>query len=169
MDKLSEARKIINSVDREMAQLFCQRMDAVKMVAEYKQEHGLPVFDGKREAEVIKNNSLLVEDSELRAYYVNYVKAVMDISKNYQHKLLEGSSVAYCGVEGAFANIAANGIGGRMDELCEITPKKFNKKAYILKDTSDAPIETVKKMSTKEELFEALKKMRREYEPFLAD
>ena len=31
-----------------------------------------------------------------------------------------------------FANIAANGIGGRMDELCEITPRKFEKKAYII-------------------------------------
>lgn len=68
-----------------------------------------------------------------------------------------------------FANIAANGIGGRMDELCEIIPRKFDKKVYELKDTSDSPIETVKKMSTKEELFKALKEMRKEYEPFLAD
>ena len=62
-----------------------------------------------------------------------------------------------------FANIAANGIGGRMDELCEITPRKFDKKVYELKDTSDSPIETVKKMSTKEELFEALKERKSKY------
>ena len=110
MDKLQMARKTINSIDKQMAELFCKRMDAVKSVAEYKQEHGLSVFDGGREAEVIRNNSLLVEDSELRAYYVNYIKSVMDISKNYQHKLLEGATIAYCGVEGAFANIAAKRI-----------------------------------------------------------
>ena len=34
----------------------------------------------------------------------------MDISKAYQHRLLEGMRVAYSGVEGAFANIAANRI-----------------------------------------------------------
>ena len=32
MDKLTEARKIINSVDAEMAKLFCRRMAAVKDV-----------------------------------------------------------------------------------------------------------------------------------------
>ena len=68
-----------------------------------------------------------------------------------------------------FANIAANGIGGRMDELTEITPRKFDKKVYELKGTSDSPIKTEKKMSTKKELFDALKEMRKEYEPFLAD
>lgn len=110
MDKLQTARKAINSIDKQMADLFCRRMEAVKLVAEYKQEHGLPVFDGGREAEVIKNNSLLVSDAELRAYYVNYVKSVMDISKNYQHRLLEGARIAYSGVEGAFAYIAAKRI-----------------------------------------------------------
>ena len=34
----------------------------------------------------------------------------MDISKNFQHRLLEGMKVAFSGVEGAFANIAANRI-----------------------------------------------------------
>ena len=36
MDKLQEARKIINEVDLEMARLFEERMNAVKIVAEYK-------------------------------------------------------------------------------------------------------------------------------------
>ena len=110
MDKLQIARKKINQIDSMMAELFCERMEAVKLVAEYKQEHGLPVFDGGREAEIIKNNSLLVADEELRAYYINYLKAVMDISKTYQHKILEGARIAYSGVEGAFAYIAAKRI-----------------------------------------------------------
>ncbi len=110
MDKLQAARESINSIDKEMARLFCERMDAVKLVAEHKREHGIPVFDSEREAEVIKSNSLLIEDEELRAYYVNYIKSLMDISKNYQHRILEGARIAYCGVEGAFAHIAAKSI-----------------------------------------------------------
>lgn len=110
MDKLQQAREIINKVDKEMAKLFCERMDAAKLVAEHKKEHGLPIFDGAREAEVIRKNSLLVEDEELRAYYVNYIKSLMDISKSYQHRLIEGARIAYSGVEGAFAYIAAKNI-----------------------------------------------------------
>lgn len=110
MDKLQTARQIINSVDKEMAKLFSQRMEAVKLVAQYKQENGLPVFDGAREKEVILNNSKLVENDEIRSYYISYLQNLMDISKNYQHRILEGACIAYCGVEGAFAHIAAKRI-----------------------------------------------------------
>ena len=110
MDKLQIARQSINSIDKEMAKLFCKRMEAVRLVAEHKQEHGLPVYDGGREAEVIKNNSLLVEDDELRSFYINYLQSMMDISKSYQHRLLEGARIAYSGIEGAFAYIAAQQI-----------------------------------------------------------
>ena len=41
MNQLDEARKIINDVDAKMAELFCERMRAVDMVAEYKKEHGI--------------------------------------------------------------------------------------------------------------------------------
>lgn len=66
-----------------------------------------------------------------------------------------------------FANVAANGIGGRMDLLTEITPREIKKVSYKLEDTKDAPISTFKKIDKKAELFDELKKMRGEYEPFL--
>ena len=68
-----------------------------------------------------------------------------------------------------FANIAANGIGGRMDQLCEIVPKKHEAAVCKLTDSKEAPIKTVPKMSTKAELYEALEKMKAAYKPFLAD
>jgi GTP-sensing pleiotropic transcriptional regulator CodY len=43
--KLDEAREVINEVDEQMIQLFIKRMAAVSMVAEYKAENSLPVFD----------------------------------------------------------------------------------------------------------------------------
>lgn len=107
MSELDRAREIINEVDREMAELFCRRMEAVKTVAKYKQERGLPVLDASREAAVIERNSALVEDDELRPYYVNFITNNMEVSRAFQHRLLEGMRVAYSGVPGAFANIAA--------------------------------------------------------------
>lgn len=110
MDMLESARKAINEIDKEMSELFVKRMQASAQVGQYKLSHGLPVYDGGREAEVIRRNSARVEDETLRAYYVNFLQNCMDLSKNYQSKIQNGLKVAYSGVEGAFAFIAAKRI-----------------------------------------------------------
>ncbi len=105
---LTEAREIINRVDKEMAALFEERMRASEMVARYKLEHGLKILDKEREAEVIRKNSELIVNDEIRGYYVNFLEELMGISRSYQSKLNEGMRVAYSGLEGAFAHIAAS-------------------------------------------------------------
>ncbi len=110
MNKLDEARKIINSVDAKMAELFCERMRAAELVFEYKREHGLKILDEKREAEVVRKNSELVEDATLREYYVSFLKNNMAVSREYQERLMSGIKVAYAGTEGAFAHIATGKI-----------------------------------------------------------
>ena len=67
MSSLDKAREIINEVDTEIARLFCRRMEAAKMIAEYKKEHGLPIYDAEREEEIIRRSAERVEDEELRA------------------------------------------------------------------------------------------------------
>ncbi len=110
MEKLLKAREIIGETDREIAALFEKRMAAVKEVAEYKKERGLPVFDGAREDFLIGKNLEYIENEEIKDFYVSFMKNTMDISKRYQHRILEGADVAYSGVEGAFAYIAAGRI-----------------------------------------------------------
>lgn len=110
MEKLLKAREIISETDREIARLFEKRMEAVKLVAEYKKERGLPVFDASRESAVINDNLLNIEDEEIKEFYVPFIRNTMDISKRYQHRILEGMNIAYSGVEGAFAHIAAGRI-----------------------------------------------------------
>ena len=62
MNKLEEARLIINEVDSKMVELFKERMKAAKMVAEYKKERGLPVFDASREdVDIPVEEHLIVE------------------------------------------------------------------------------------------------------------
>ena len=109
-NKLEEARRIINEVDAEMAELFVKRMKAAEMVYEHKKEYGLPILDQKREDAVIEKNSALVEDEVIKGYYVDYLKNVMSISRAYQYRMQNGLNVAYSGVEGAFAHIAAGRI-----------------------------------------------------------
>ena len=88
MNELEKAREIINSVDRDMAALFEKRMEAVKAVAEYKAKNGLPIFDPKREDQVIEKNSKLIQNDELIPYYQAFLHGLMDISKDYQREIL---------------------------------------------------------------------------------
>ena len=110
MDKLLKAREIINETDKEIAALFEKRMEAVRLVAEYKEERGLPVFDSAREDEVIKNNIQYITNEEIKEFYVPFLRETMNVSKRFQHRILEGMNIAYSGVEGAFAHIAAGRI-----------------------------------------------------------
>lgn len=106
-NSLDRARKEINKIDAEMAELFEKRMQAVGAIAEYKAERGLPILDEKREAEVIRLNSTMVEDEGLREYYVSFLRNNMAVSRAYQSRITSGMRVAYSGTEGAFAHIAS--------------------------------------------------------------
>ncbi len=110
MNKLDIAREQINKIDKEMAALFEKRMLAAEMVADYKKENGLPIYDASREEAIIEKNSAYISKDEIKKYYVNFQRDVMKISRNYQSCILNGMKVAYSGVEGAFAHIAAGKI-----------------------------------------------------------
>ena len=83
MNKLEQAREKINKTDLEMAALWVERMAAVKEVSDYKKEHGAPVLDSNREAELLENNLKAIPD-ELKPYYAEFLKAVIGVSKSYQ-------------------------------------------------------------------------------------
>ena len=110
MDSLQDARQKINEIDKEMAALFESRMQAVKVIAEYKKERGLPIFDAAREQAVIEKNSAYIRDYDIRSYYVRFLQDEMAVSKQYQEHIISGARVAYSGIEGAYANIAAKKI-----------------------------------------------------------
>ena len=107
---LKEARDTVKRVDEEIAKLFVQRMDAVREIAAYKQERGLPVEDREQERKVIKEQSEKIDDETLRSFYVQFLQSTIDVSKQWQHQLISGTRIAYCGVEGAFSCIAAGRI-----------------------------------------------------------
>ena len=108
--KLEQARQIINEVDAEMARLFVKRMRAAEMVYDHKKEFGLPILDQKREDAVIERNTACIGDDVLKGYYIDFLKHMMSVSRAYQYRMQNGLKVAYCGVEGAFAHIAAGRI-----------------------------------------------------------
>jgi chorismate mutase/prephenate dehydratase len=110
MTDISKEREHIEEIDKKMAALFEERMKVAENIGKYKIEHGLKIFDPTREKELLEKNGKNISDIDLRPYYIMFMQSVMDISKRYQHKLMEGAKVAYSGIEGAFASIAAGKI-----------------------------------------------------------
>ena len=89
MNKLEEARLIINEVDSKMVELFKERMKAAKMVAEYKKENNLPILDKAREEALINKNLGLLNDTELEKYYLTFLEGMLTASKDYQKDLIK--------------------------------------------------------------------------------
>ena len=87
--KLDEARIEINEIDKEMISLYIKRMQAVRMVAEYKLENGLPVLDSSRESVLKAKNLVELDDKELEKYYLEFFDGVLESSKDFQKELIE--------------------------------------------------------------------------------
>ena len=110
MEGLQEARAQINEIDKEMAGLFERRMQAARVIAEYKKEHGLQIYDAQRERAVVERNSAYINDYDIRSFYVTFINDLMTVSKQYQERVISGVKIAYSGIEGAYADIAAGKI-----------------------------------------------------------
>ena len=110
MDTLEQARAEIDAVDAQLAALFERRMAAVLSVAQYKQAHGLPIFDAAREAVVLEKAAARIQNAALRPYYKDHVQNMMNVAKQYEAEVLGRNRAAYQGVEGAFAHIALRAL-----------------------------------------------------------
>ena len=110
MDELEKARLEIEAIDKEMAALFVRRMEAAKEIGAYKKTRGLPIYQPERESSLIKKNAEYIEDPMIRAHYVQFLQHTMNISRRYQREMMRGARIAYSGIAGAFANIAAERI-----------------------------------------------------------
>ena len=110
MNDLDRARGRIDEADRRMAELFEQRMDAVRDVIAYKQAHGLPILDSGRESLILERNAGYLHNPEYVPYYERFMRDVMSVSKAWQRAAVNGDVVAYPGAEGAFSHIAMERI-----------------------------------------------------------
>ena len=86
MKDLNESRLIIDDIDKKMKELFIKRMETVKDIALYKKQNGLAIFDGKRELAMFERLGSDL-DEDLKDYYLDFLKNVVRISKEYQKEL----------------------------------------------------------------------------------
>ena len=89
MKDIKDIRSKINEIDDKMRELFEERMRAVREVAEYKMANALPILDAERERENIARGAAMLEDEQIRPYYVSFLESNMAISRSYQKMLTE--------------------------------------------------------------------------------
>ena len=86
--ELEKARKRIDEIDAEMVKLFEERFAAVKHVIAYKIRNHMPILDNDREEEIRRKNADLLEDEDLRTYYLAWFDEMLALSKEYQKEVI---------------------------------------------------------------------------------
>ncbi|WP_162146885.1 chorismate mutase [Acholeplasma granularum] len=81
---LKELRKRIDQLDYDIVKLLELRFQVVKEIGAYKKEHQLPIYDPKREEEVLQSKKELILNKEQWPYYEEIFKLIMDISKRLE-------------------------------------------------------------------------------------
>lgn len=87
MDDLQTLRRDIDAIDRQLVELFRQRMDVTHKVGEYKRSQGLPVLDQERERQVLQNKGALAGE-ELRPAVITLYQTIMALSRRQQRDLM---------------------------------------------------------------------------------
>ncbi len=80
---LSQARKELDGIDRELASLFIRRLEIVREIAAYKSSVGMSIYQPEREKEVISRLLDRTDEkfhSDLTALY----DRIFDISRALQ-------------------------------------------------------------------------------------
>ena len=127
-DEIAPLRDKINDIDTQMIALFEARMNTAKAIADVKKTFGKAIFDSQREETVIDRALSLLKDKSLSDETRSFIRAMMDISKERQHKSMPapppmpfsldtGDAVGYLGLPGSFSHIAASQAFGDTNAL----------------------------------------------------
>ncbi len=88
MEELKKYRESIDLIDRQIRELFLERMITVEKIANLKMEKDMTVYDHTREDEIINNNLASLENSEFKEYYLEVLQTLMKVSKEYQKAII---------------------------------------------------------------------------------
>lgn len=83
---IDKYRKDIDIIDKQMLELFAQRMDSVHKIIEYKLDNKLPILNKNRENE-LKNNLMISMNDKYKPYYSDFLDNLFLISKKYQNDI----------------------------------------------------------------------------------
>ena len=103
--EINELRTKINKMDKELLELFKERMKISEEIGLYKKENNLPILDKAREREIL---SRLTEnaDTEMSGYIKVLFASIFEMSKTHQKRNVLGDSAVKKIIEEAVKNTA---------------------------------------------------------------
>ena len=87
MSRLDEDRKKIDTIDKQIVELFEERFNVVKDVIDYKIENRLPILNSGREKEITEKNTNRIQDEDIREYFKVWYEELLLLSKEYQKQI----------------------------------------------------------------------------------
>lgn len=82
-----ETGKKIDTIDKQIAELFEERFNVVKDVIDYKIENRLPILNSGREKEITEKNTNRIQDEDIREYFKVWYEELLLLSKEYQKQI----------------------------------------------------------------------------------
>ena len=126
---LSQYREQIDQIDDELIALFARRMETAAQIAQWKRLAGKPVMDASRERAKLLD---VMEKcpAEFKDYAVSLYSLLFELSRSYQHRILDSSSALTEQITAAIENtdplfpktatVACQGVEGAYSQLaCE--------------------------------------------------
>ena len=126
---LSQYREQIDRIDDELIALFARRMETAAQIAQWKRQAGKPVMDASRERAKLLD---VMEKcpAEFKDYAVSLYSLLFELSRSYQHRILDSSSALTEQITAAIehteqvfprtASVACQGVEGAYSQLaCE--------------------------------------------------
>ena len=89
MEKLKKLRAEIDDIDKQIVILIENRMKVSVKVGKLKKENNIPVFDAKREKELIEEKIKLLKNKDLSNLIITIYNDIMSVSKSLQKNLIE--------------------------------------------------------------------------------
>ncbi|MGB4658396.1 MAG: prephenate dehydratase [Mobilitalea sp.] len=148
MIDLQESRKKIDEVDRQIVELFEQRMKLTQDIADYKRSVGKPIYDAEREEEKLISLRALTESEFNKKAISDLFIQIMSMSRRFQYTLLDNMlSLGFTAVEhfpvSAESKVAYYGIKGSYTEQAMV--EYFNTDQYgIAMETFEEVMQAVK-------------------------
>lgn len=123
---LEELRVEIDEIDRQMIDLFKERMEAASQIAEYKKERGLPVLDAGRERALLGKVADQAGE-EFADYAQSMYRTILSTSRSYQNGRMGTSSSVYDSIRDALTTtpklfpqrptVACQGVEGAYSQI----------------------------------------------------
>ena len=89
IDKVDKIRKQIDRIDMVLITALAERMSLMPEIAEHKKEHNIPIFQEKREQEIMIKLKKIAKDYELNDEFVEEIfLSIFNESKRIQHEVM---------------------------------------------------------------------------------